>query len=44
MLLLSGFVEAGSVSDAYYNHFSLLATIEKLFAWSRSLGYAADPA
>lgn len=43
MLLLSQFVEAGSVSDAYYNHFSLLATIEELFGLE-PLGYAADPA
>jgi hypothetical protein len=43
LLLLSPFVEAGTTSETYFNHFSLLATIEELFALER-IGYAAEPA
>ena len=43
LLLLSPFVEPGTSSETYFNHFSLLATIEELFALER-LGYAAEPA
>jgi len=44
LLLISSFVKAGS-SDLvdYYNHFSLLASIEDLFGL-KHLGYASDPA
>lgn len=42
-LLLSPFVEAGTTSETYFNHFSLLATIEELFGLEK-LGYAAEPA
>jgi hypothetical protein len=43
LLLLSPFVEAGTRSETYFNHFSLLATIEELFGLER-IGYAAEPA
>jgi hypothetical protein len=44
LLLISSFVKPGS-SDLvdYYNHFSLLASIEDLFGL-KHLGYASDPA
>lgn len=43
LLLLSPFVEPGTTSEAYFNHFSLLITIEELFELER-IGYAAEPA
>ncbi|MGE0505465.1 MAG: alkaline phosphatase family protein [Solirubrobacterales bacterium] len=44
LLLLSSFVEPGTVdATTYANHFTLLATIEELFELER-LGYAAEPA
>ncbi len=44
LLLLSPYVKAGSVDElGYYNHFSLLRSIEELFGLKR-LGYAANPA
>jgi len=43
LLLLSPFVEPGTTSETYFNHFSLLATIEELFELER-IGYAAEPA
>jgi hypothetical protein len=44
MLLISPYVEPGSVNEtSYYNHFSLLLSIEELFGLS-PLGYAAEPA
>jgi hypothetical protein len=43
LLLLSPFVEEGSVNETgYFNHFSLLASIEDLFGLER-IGYAANP-
>lgn len=42
-LLISPFVEAGTTSETYFNHFSLLATIEELFGLEK-IGYAAEPA
>jgi len=42
-LLLSPFVKGASTSQEPYNHFSLLATIEDLFALKR-LGYAGSSA
>jgi phosphatidylinositol-3-phosphatase len=42
-LLISPFVEPGTSSETYFNHFSLLATIEELFELER-IGYAAEPA
>jgi hypothetical protein len=42
MLLISPYVEPGSTNEAgYYNHFSLLLSIEELFGLS-PLGYAAE--
>jgi hypothetical protein len=42
LLLISPFVEAGSSEETgYYNHFTLLRSIEELFGLS-PLGYAAD--
>jgi hypothetical protein len=44
LLLISPFVKKGSVNSAgYYNHFSLLASIEALFDLE-PIGYAANPA
>jgi hypothetical protein len=44
MLLISPYVEPASVNETgYYNHFSLLLSIEELFGLS-PLGYAAEPA
>lgn len=44
LLLISPFVEAGSVNESgYYNHFTLLLTIEELFGLER-LGYAKEEA
>ena len=43
LLLLSPFVEAGTTSETYFNHFSLLVTIEELFELER-IGYGAEPA
>jgi hypothetical protein len=44
MLLLSPYVAPGSVDETgYYNHFSLLRSVEELFGLE-PLGYAADPA
>ena len=41
MLLLSPFVEAGSVNETYYNHFSMLLSIEEFFGLP-AIGYAAS--
>jgi hypothetical protein len=44
LLLISPFVKPGTENvTSYYNHFSLLASIEGLFSLTR-LGYAASPA
>jgi phosphatidylinositol-3-phosphatase len=43
LLLLSPFVEGGTTSETYFNHFSLLITIEELFELER-IGYGAEPA
>jgi hypothetical protein len=43
LLLISPFVEPGTTSETYFNHFSLLATIEELFGLEK-IGYAAEPA
>jgi len=43
LLLLSPYVEPGTTSEAYFNHFSLLVTFEELFELER-IGYAAEPA
>jgi hypothetical protein len=42
-VLLSPFVEPGTSSETYFNHYSLLATIEELFSLEK-IGYAAEPA
>ena len=42
-LLISPFIEAGTTSETYFNHYSLLATIEELFSLEK-IGYAAEPA
>ncbi|HET8565165.1 MAG TPA: alkaline phosphatase family protein [Solirubrobacterales bacterium] len=42
-LLLSPFIEPGTTDETYFNHFSLLATIEELFGLEK-IGYAAEPA
>jgi hypothetical protein len=42
LLLISKYVKANSVDITdYYNHYSLLASIESLFSLNR-LGFAAD--
>jgi hypothetical protein len=44
MLLLSPFVEPGSVNETgYYNHYSMLLSIEEFFGLT-TIGYAANPA
>lgn len=44
LLLISPFVKPGSVNETgYYNHFSLLLSIESLFEL-QPIGYAANPA
>jgi phosphatidylinositol-3-phosphatase len=44
MLLISPFVEPGTVAEAgYYDHFSFLRTVEELFGLT-PLGYAGEPA
>lgn len=42
-VLISPFIEAGTTSETYFNHFSLLATVEELFGLEK-IGYAAEPA
>jgi hypothetical protein len=43
LLLVSKYVKAGKIDTLdYFNHFSLLATIEDIFG-VRKLGYATDP-
>ncbi len=41
-VLLSPFVKPGSVSDAPYNHYSMLRSLEDIFGLNEHLGYAAD--
>ena len=43
LMLLSPYVEAGTTSETYFNHFSLLVTIEEMFGLER-IGYGAEPA
>jgi hypothetical protein len=43
LLLLSPYVEPGTTSETYFNHFSLLITIEELFELER-IGYGTEPA
>lgn len=43
LLILSPYVEPGTTSETYFNHFSLLVTIEELFELER-IGYGAEPA
>lgn len=43
LLLLSPYVEPGTTSETYFNHFSLLVAIEELFGLER-IGYGAEPA
>ncbi len=43
LLILSPYVEPGTTSETYFNHFSLLVTIEDLFELER-IGYGAEPA
>jgi hypothetical protein len=44
LLLISPYVEPGSVNETgYYNHFSLLLSIDELFGLT-PIGYAANPA
>ncbi len=41
-VLLSPYIEPGSVSEANFNHYSLLVTIEEFFGLTR-IGYGAEP-
>jgi hypothetical protein len=43
LLLLSPFVEPGTTSETYFNHYSLLVTIEEMFGLER-IGYGTEPA
>jgi hypothetical protein len=42
LLLISPYVKAGSTSEVYYDHFSLLLSLEELFSVKR-IGYTANP-
>jgi hypothetical protein len=42
-VLLSPFLQPGTVSDTPFNHYSLLKTLEEVFATHGYLGYAAQP-
>lgn len=42
-ILISPFIEPGTSSESYFNHYSLLAAVEELFSLER-IGYAAEPA
>lgn len=42
-LLISPFIEARTSSETYFNHYSLLVSLEELFGLER-IGYAAEPA
>jgi len=42
-VLLSPFIKPGTVSDAPYNHYSLLRTEEDIFGLKDHLGYAGEP-
>lgn len=42
-VLISPFIEAGTTSETYFNHYSLLVSIEEMFGLER-IGYAAEPA
>lgn len=42
-LLISPFIEPGTTSESYFNHYSLLASVEELLGLER-IGYAAEPA
>jgi hypothetical protein len=42
-VLLSPFLEPGTVSFAPFNHFSLLKSIEDIFGTDGHLGYAGAP-
>jgi phosphatidylinositol-3-phosphatase len=42
-VLISPFIEPGTTSETYFNHYSLLATIEELLGLEK-IGYAAEPA
>lgn len=42
-LLISPFIEAGTSSETYFDHYSLLVSLEELFGLER-IGYAAEPA
>lgn len=42
LLLLSPYVEPGTTSETYFNHFSILVTIEELFGLER-IGYGTEP-
>ncbi len=41
-LLLSPFIKPGSQSDAAYNHYSLLRSLEDIFKLPKHIGFAAD--
>jgi hypothetical protein len=41
-VLLSPYIEPGMTSETYFNHYSLLVTIEEFFGLER-IGYAAEP-
>jgi hypothetical protein len=43
LLLLSEYVKPGTVSETYFNHYSLLLSIVELFSLER-FGYTTDPA
>ncbi|MGC2526672.1 MAG: alkaline phosphatase family protein [Candidatus Acidiferrum sp.] len=42
-VLLSPFLEPGTISNTYFNHYSLLKTLENIYHTDGYLGYAAQP-
>jgi phosphatidylinositol-3-phosphatase len=42
-VLLSPFLKAGMVSNTFFNHYSLLKTVEEIFGINEYLGYAGQP-
>jgi hypothetical protein len=42
-VLLSPFLKAGTVSNNFFNHYSMLKTLEDIFDVDGYLGYAGQP-
>jgi phosphatidylinositol-3-phosphatase len=42
-VLLSPYIQPGTISDVPYNHYSLLKSVEDIFGLNEHLGYAGQP-